>query len=89
VKAALEEARETNLDAAEAGLMQFVAGKAPGQSPGQRLDAIKFFLRTVGRLRGYGDRIDVNALLNFDRSTLTDEQVERLADGADPAEVLR
>lgn len=59
VKAALDGARETSLDAAEAGLMQFVAGKAPGQNSGQRLDAIKFCLRTLGRERGYGDRMEV------------------------------
>jgi hypothetical protein len=89
VKAAYDQARETSLDVAEAGLMQFTRGQIAGQTTRERLDAIKFYLRTVGRLRGYGDRLDVNALLNIDLDGLTDDQVLRIASGENPAEVLR
>lgn len=59
VKAAADAAMFKNLDIAEAQLLRFIRGKAKGQKPHEQLDAIKFYLRTKGRQRGYGDRLDV------------------------------
>ncbi len=59
VKRAYEEETENCIDQAEASLIDFVRGTIGGQSTRERLDAIKFYLRTKGRGRGYGDRLDV------------------------------
>lgn len=59
VRRAAESSREKNLDIAEAGLLAFLRGGIEGQKSSERLDAIKFYLRTKGRGRGYGDRLDV------------------------------
>lgn len=53
VAAALEEAREAQLDVTEGKLFKRI-------DEGE-LGAITFYLRTVGRGRGYGDKIDVAA----------------------------
>ena len=50
VKAAYEEETETFLDAAEERLAEKVMEGS--------MDAIKFYLRTKGRTRGYGDRLE-------------------------------
>lgn len=66
---AFADANETNLDAAEGSLLQFVRGiVTETDSEGKRtttrvdhrvqMDALKFYLRTKGRTRGYGDRIE-------------------------------
>lgn len=72
VKAAYEETNETNLDVAEAMLMKQVREGDPGQ--------VRFYLRTKGRSRGYGDRL----ALDFDPTALTDEQLAAIAAGKDP-----
>lgn len=65
VKDAYDEANETNLDVAEAGLMAFVRGQVTENGERRtvddrvRLDATKYYLRTKGRTRGYGDRMEV------------------------------
>ena len=59
IREAIDDARETTLDIAEANLAQFAAGRVPGQSTREQLDAIKYTLRTLGRSRGYGDRLEV------------------------------
>lgn len=69
VQEAMDEANETNLDVAEAGLAAFMRGQVTETIDGvrttrsvddrTRLDALKFYLRTKGRLRGYGDRMEV------------------------------
>ena len=55
VRKALEEARNQRLDIAEAMLFSAI-------DKGE-LQAITFFLRTVGRHRGYGDRVEVDAIV--------------------------
>lgn len=51
VRAAYEEANETNLDIAEGKLLEQVRAGDPKQ--------IRFYLRTKGRSRGYGDRLEM------------------------------
>jgi hypothetical protein len=51
VRAAYEETNEANLDIAEAKLMQQVRDGDPSQ--------VRFYLRTKGRGRGYGDRQEI------------------------------
>jgi|SRR5262245_22823229 len=51
VAAALSDAREQQIDVAEAKLFEAIDGG--------ELAAITFYLRTVGRHRGYGDRTEV------------------------------
>jgi hypothetical protein len=51
VRAAYEETNEANLDIAEAKLMQQVRDGDPSQ--------VRFYLRTKGRGRGYGDRMEM------------------------------
>lgn len=58
VAAAYDDATETTLDVCEHGLAQFAQGHVQGQTTRERLDAIKYTLRTKGRARGYGDRLD-------------------------------
>jgi len=51
--------------------------------------AIQFQLRTQGKQRGYTERHDFGGwLANLDLSSLTDEQLERIANGEDPIAVL-
>lgn len=82
VRTAMEEANETNLDVAEAGLASFVRGTVAGRAVDDRvrMDAIKFYLRTKGRDRGYGDRL----VLDFDPARMTDAQLAAIAAGKDP-----
>ena len=58
---------EARVDQAETFLMNFVEGKIDGQSARDRLDAVKFYLRTKGRARGYGDRLDVRVQQEVER----------------------
>lgn len=56
VRAAQDEARSQQLDITEAKLFAAIdAGELP---------AILFYLRTVGRRRGYGDRLEVDATVD-------------------------
>jgi hypothetical protein len=56
VRAARDTARERQLDVAEAKLFQAIdRGELP---------AIMFLLRTLGRSRGYGDRLEVDATVD-------------------------
>lgn len=59
IREAIDDARETTLDEAEAGLAAFVLGTVKGQTTRERLDAIKYTLRTLGRSRGYGDHLEL------------------------------
>lgn len=72
VRAAYDEANETNLDVAEAVLLEQVRGKDKEQ--------VRFYLRTKGRARGYGDRLTVG----FNPAELTDEQLAAIAAGKPP-----
>src|SRR5690606_5012269 len=84
---AWDEPTEVNLDAAAATLIDYVQGVHKVDVNGEtlegpldaktRLDALKFYLRTKGRLRGYGDRMTVE----FDPSDLSDEELEAIASG--------
>ena len=62
VQEALDDANEVNLDDAEGTLITFVRGGTKDRPVDERaqLDALKFYLRTKGRGRGYGDRSDVD-----------------------------
>jgi hypothetical protein len=59
VRQAYEEANAVCLDVAEEGLGSFVRGEIEGMTTRERLDAIKFYLRTKGRIRGFGDRQEI------------------------------
>ena len=69
---AFEDADNTILDAVESQLMFFTQGYIPskGNQPRQgvplalQLDAIKFFLRTKGKQRGYSERIEADVTAN-------------------------
>lgn len=80
VKAAYEEAREGGLDESESTI--FLLRDDPKAPPAVRLAAATFHLRTVGRGRGYGDRLTLDGSL--DVSKLTDEQLAAIAAGKDP-----
>lgn len=73
VKAAYEDANETNIDVAEGKLIEQVR-------KGDK-DQIRFFLRTKGRTRGYGDRLTLDG---FDPSKLSDAALAAIAAGKDP-----
>ena len=85
VQQAYDEANETNLDVAEAGLAQFMRGQVEGMTTRERLDALKFYLRTKGRARGYGDRVEHAGTVNVALSELTDEELAAVAAGEVPA----
>lgn len=72
VRAAYEDANETVLDVVEGKLVEQAKLGIPEQ--------VRFYLRTKGRARGYGDRL----ALDFDPAALTDEQLAAIAAGKDP-----
>ena len=72
VRAAYEEANDTVLDVVENKLVEQAKQGLP--------DQVRFFLRTKGRSRGYGDRL----ALDFDPSALTDDQLAAVVAGKDP-----
>ena len=69
VQAVIDEENEIHLDGAERTLIDYVEGvtsiEVNGETisapldPKTRLDALKFYLRTKGRERGYGDRHEI------------------------------
>ncbi len=78
---ALEDAREAMGDTAELALY-----KAIQDGEGW---AIAFYLRTQGRNRGYVERQEIDGLLkHIDLTNLSTEQLERLANGDDPIQIL-
>ena len=79
VRSAYEEQRETLIDVAE--------GKLIKKLDEDEWAAIKFVLMTLGKGRGYTQRIETE-LLNMDVSQLTDEQLERIAAGENPMVVF-
>lgn len=52
LKEAFEDERESAIDFAESRLMSGINSGDP--------ESIRFFLRTIGRRRGYGDRMEVS-----------------------------
>jgi transposase-like protein len=70
VREVYDQENEVNLDDAESTLIDYVRGTATWDLEGRplqkpidektRLDALKFYLRTKGRQRGYGDRQDID-----------------------------
>lgn len=59
IKEAHDACNEDSLDESESVLMRFVRGEIKGMGPRERLDAVKYHLRTKGRTRGYGDRMEI------------------------------
>jgi len=71
----MEEVTETNLDIAEAGLLHHLGEK--------NLSAITFYLRTKGRARGYGDKVELAGKVRtatIDLSAATIEEVRAWAE---------
>jgi hypothetical protein len=80
VKQAVKDERESLKDFAEGKLFQ--------QIDDGNTTAIIFYLKCQAKERGYVERQEVMAAnLNIDLSTLTDEQLERIRNGEDPAVV--
>lgn len=78
---AFEDEHERALDFSET---QMIAQIRQGDGP-----MIRFHLSTKGKKRGYTQQHDFSGwLANLDLSRLTDEQLERIANGEDPVAVL-
>jgi hypothetical protein len=81
VKRIYDDECEGVLDLAEVKLIEAIKGG--------ELAAIKYYLSTKGKGRGYTERVERRAEnLNIDLSQCTNEQLERIANGEDPARVL-
>jgi hypothetical protein len=79
VAEALEAEREKMLDFAESKLFK--------QIDAENITAIIFFLKTQGKKRGYIERQEAT-VYNIDPTSLTDEQLQRIAAGDDPLSVV-
>lgn len=79
LKAAIEEERE--------GVKDFAEGKLLEQINSGNITAIIFYLKTQAKSRGYIERTE-SANLNIDITALTDEQLQRIADGESPVSIL-
>jgi hypothetical protein len=80
-KQAIEDERETLKDFAEGALFK--------QINDGNTTAIIFYLKCQAKDRGYVERQEVMASnLNIDTSKLTNEQLERIANGEDPLHVV-
>lgn len=84
VKAALVDAKEEMKDFAESKLFQGIAN--------DNTALIIFFLKTRAKDRGYTERQEITGPgggpIQIDVARLTDEQLERIAKGEQPANVL-
>lgn len=81
LKQALQDEREAIVDAAENALAAAVLEKEGW--------AVCFTLKCLGKDRGYVERQEVaNTNLNIDFSTLTDEQLQRIANGESVVSVV-
>lgn len=67
-------------DVAEMALYTAITEKQPW--------AVQFYLKTQAKDRGYVERQEVSNF-NIEVSNLTDEQLERIANGEDPLQVAR
>lgn len=77
----LTDARESIVDAAENALMAAVVAKQGW--------AVCFTLKTLGRSRGYIERIEtIGSNVNIDWDDLTDDELAKIAAGEHPAAVL-
>jgi hypothetical protein len=81
----LTDAREAIVDAAENALMAAVVAKQGW--------AVCFTLKTIGRDRGYVERVEQQhsgqvAIMSINYADLTDEQLQRIANGEHPATVI-
>lgn len=91
VEEVFEEENETSLDTAEEALLDYVRGELDGLDLKTRLQAIKFFLSTKGKDRGYTKKQErkhsgeFRHVRKIDWQSLSDKQLEALAAGA-PAE---
>lgn len=71
---ARRDARANVVDVAESALYRKAAAGEPW--------AVQFALRTLGRDRGYGDRLELQHGGRIDLSNLTDEELIAIRDGA-------
>jgi len=72
VKQEYDSVNEANLDKAENRLMELVGDK----DHKDHFKALKFYLRTKGRQRGYGDRVDLGGDLNVSLFDALTEEYE-------------
>lgn len=79
VRDAYDNARETTIDFVETKLLKNIDS---GDTT-----AMIFFLKTIGRSRGYVERVETRNF-DIDLSKLTNEQLERVAAGDDPMMVV-
>ena len=77
VATALQDEREATTDTAELALYSAIQEKEAW--------AVCFYLKTQGKSRGYVERTEQ---MTFDLSNATDEQIDRIANGEDPAKVM-
>lgn len=81
VKRAYDDESEGILDLAEAKLIEAIHSGDTGM--------IRFYLTTKGKHRGYTEKHEIAASnLNIDISSLDDEQLQRIANGDDPLQVI-
>lgn len=75
-------------DAECEGILDLAESKLINLMQNSDFPAIKFYLMTKGKNRGYVERQEVSNF-NIEVSELTDEQLERIANGEDPLQVAR
>lgn len=79
VKEAVDDEREM--------LKDFAEGKLFKQIDAENMTAIIFYLKTQAKDRGYVERTEVRNI-NLDVTELTDDELERIANGEDPIAVV-
>jgi predicted transcriptional regulator len=72
VRQALDDARERTLDLAESKLHKLIED--------ENITAIIFYLKTIGKGRGYVERMEQLAISPAELQQLSDEELERLAE---------
>lgn len=80
VAEALKEEREAMTDTAELALFNAIQAKHAW--------AVCFYLKTQGKNRGYVERLETSNQ-NWDMSMFSDEELDRIAEGADPSQVVK
>ena len=90
VRRAFEQERQTFVDIAESVVVRNVKLAHKKQSEGEMVDSAdsKWVVSRLGKDRGYSERMEMNILKSLDLSKLTDDQIDRLAEGEDVLSVL-